>query len=173
MPLRIWRAGTGHLGAREPLELHAWIERQMLRVVLAISSAVTLVVPIFPGQYKPVAPVRILDTRDGTGGVVGKVGPNQVIAVRVAGQGPVPTMNSPTPPSAVVLNVTVTNPTADSYLTVYPNGQIRPNSSNLNFITGQTVPNLVIVPVTNGKIDFYNLQGTVDVIADLFGYYRS
>ena len=106
----------------------------------------------------------MLDTRT-NGGTLGAGG---VYSLPVAGVGSVPANAT-----AVVLNVTVTNPTADSYLTVYPDGQIRPNSSNLNFITGQTVPNLVIVPVTNGKIDFYNLQGTVDVIADLFGYYRS
>jgi hypothetical protein len=132
---------------------------------------VTLVVPIFPGQYKPVAPVRILDTRDGTGGVFGSVGPNQFIAVQVAGQGPVPLMTSPTPPSAVVLNVTVTNPTAGSYLTVYPTGVPRPTASNLNFVAGQTVPNLVEVAVgPDGKVNTYNAYGNVDVIFDVAGW---
>lgn len=44
--------------------------------------------------------------------------------------------------TAVVLNVTVTNPTTDSYLTVYPDGGPGvPTASNLNFVTGHTVAN--------------------------------
>jgi hypothetical protein len=74
--------------------------------------------------------------------------------------------------TAVVLNVTATNPTAGSYLTVYPGGQTRPTASNLNFVTAQTIPNLVIARVGAGnKLSFYNAAGSVDVIADLAGYY--
>ena len=47
--------------------------------------------------------------------------------------------------------------------------------SNLNFTAGQTVPNLVIVPVgADGKIRLYNgSPGTVQLIADIAGYYRA
>jgi hypothetical protein len=75
--------------------------------------------------------------------------------------------------SAVVLNVTVTNPTSASYLTVYPSGTTRPTVSNLNFTAGWTGGNSVTVPVgENGKIDIYNAGGTVDVIADILGVYQ-
>src|SRR5439155_269772 len=75
---------------------------------------------------------------------------------------------------AVTLNVTATNPTAGGYLTVFPHGQSRPTASNLNFTAGQTIPNLVTVPVgADGKVDFYNFLGTTDVVADVFGYYTS
>lgn len=43
------------------------------------------------------------------------------------------------------LNVTVTNPVAAGFLTVYPCASGRPVSSNLNYVAGQTVPNFVIV----------------------------
>jgi hypothetical protein len=57
---------------------------------------------------------------------------------------------------------------------VFPNSQPLPTVSNLNFSAGQTIPNLVVVPVINGKIDFYNgSAGTVQVIADLDGYYTT
>jgi hypothetical protein len=70
------------------------------------------------------------------------------------------------------MNVTATNPTAASFLTVYPTGEIRPSVSNLNFTTGQTIPNLVIARVGAGnQVTFYNAAGTVDVVADLAGYY--
>jgi hypothetical protein len=73
---------------------------------------------------------------------------------------------------AVTMNVTVTNPKAGGYLTVFPDATTAPIASNLNFSAGQTVPNLVTVPVTNGKVDFKNASGgTVDLVADLAGYY--
>ena len=38
--------------------------------------------------------------------------------------------------------------------------------------TGETIPNLVIVPVgADGKVDFYNVRGSVSLVADLAGYY--
>ncbi|NMM35075.1 MAG: hypothetical protein HHJ13_13965, partial [Phycicoccus sp.] len=74
--------------------------------------------------------------------------------------------------TAVALNVTATNPTAASYLTVYPAGATRPTASNLNFVKAQTIANLVIARVgTGNKVTFYNAAGTVDIIADLAGYY--
>ena len=39
----------------------------------------------------------------------------------------------------MVLNVTVTEPTAISFLTAFPTGQVRPLASNLNVVIGQTV----------------------------------
>jgi hypothetical protein len=75
--------------------------------------------------------------------------------------------------TAVALNVTATDPTAGGFLTVYPGGGTRPTASNLNFRAGQTIANMVLVPVGPGNtVRFYNLSGTVNVIADLTGYYR-
>ena len=114
------------------------------------------------GLYGPVTPTRVLDTRSGVGGVTHPVGPGaaSVIAVPVAQAGQ----------EAVVLNVTVTNPTAASYLTVWPDGTPQPVVSNLNFKAGQTVANRISVKVgTNGKVDVFNAAGSVSVIADLNG----
>jgi hypothetical protein len=76
--------------------------------------------------------------------------------------------------TAVALNVAVTNPTAASFLTVFPGGTTRPPvGSNLNFVAGQTIPNMVLVPLGAGNtVTLYNAAGTVDVIADLVGYYK-
>ncbi|XEC32843.1 N-acetylmuramoyl-L-alanine amidase [Streptomyces fradiae] len=56
-------------------------------------------------------------------------------------------------------------------MSVYPYGTTRTSASNLNFVAGQTVPNMVVVPVKDGKITFYNHSGSVDLIADMAGYY--
>ena len=74
--------------------------------------------------------------------------------------------------TAVVLNVTVTEPRAASYLTVYPTGVSRPTASNLNFGAGQSVPNLVIVKVGDfGKVTAFNCCGFTHIIFDVVGWY--
>lgn len=91
--------------------------------------------------------------------------------------GPAETVSLPLVPSgghatAALLNVTVTNPTATSYLTIWPTGSVRPTTSNINFDLGQTVPNLVVAPVgPNGAIDIYNFAGDADVIVDVLGWF--
>ena len=122
------------------------------------------------GLFNALSPIRLLDTRDGTGpaGVVRPLGGGGVLHLKVTDIGGVPLSGV----SAVVLNVTVTNPTLSSFLTVYPDQTGRPTASNLNFVAGQTVPNRVIVKVgANGVVDIYNLRGSVDVIADLNGWF--
>ncbi|NUS14887.1 MAG: hypothetical protein HOY69_26415 [Streptomyces sp.] len=122
------------------------------------------------GSYVPVTPKRLLDTRNGTGtgGVKAAVGPGGTVSLPVAGTAPVPA----TGVSAVVLNVTVTAPTTSSFLTVYPHGGSVPNASNLNYVKGLTVSNLVTVRVgTGGRVDFRNTYGSTQVIADIAGYY--
>ncbi|HUN36584.1 MAG TPA: fibronectin type III domain-containing protein, partial [Trebonia sp.] len=67
--------------------------------------------------YTPVSPVRVMDTRNGTGGVTGPVAAGKSVSLQVAGVDGVPSSGV----SAVVMNVTVTQPTATSgVLTVYP-----------------------------------------------------
>ena len=63
-----------------------------------------------------------------------------------------------------MLNVTVAAPTSHGYVTAYGDGTTRPTASNLNFIEGQTVPNLVIAPVgANGKVVAKVLSNTGSV----------
>ena len=76
--------------------------------------------------------------------------------------------------TAVVMNVTVDSPTAGSFLTAWPSGETRPGVSNLNFVPGQTVPNLVTVKVgANGRVNLFNSSGWAHVIADVVGYYTA
>jgi hypothetical protein len=119
------------------------------------------------GEYTPLSPARILDTRINLGHT-GAVGAAQVITVDVTGVGGVPNSGV----AAVVVNVTATNPTAGSFLTIYPTGVSRPTTSNLNFKAGQTIPNLVVAKVgTDGKVRVYNQAGKVHVIFDAVGWY--
>jgi hypothetical protein len=72
----------------------------------------------------------------------------------------------------VVLNVTVTNTTGSSYLTVWPTGFTQPNASNLNWVAGETIPNMVVVPVpADGRLSLYNSVGTADLVVDVLGWF--
>ena len=72
----------------------------------------------------------------------------------------------------MVVNVTVVDPAAAGYLTVYPAGTPRPGTSNVNFVRHNTVANLAIVRVgAGGGITIFNgSSGTAEVIADITGY---
>jgi hypothetical protein len=117
------------------------------------------------------APVRLLDTR-GSGTKVGKTdGTGTPYELTVAGVSGVPS----TGVAAVAMNVTVVDGEATDvggYVTVYPCGT-RPNSSNLNFVNGQTVPNAVVAPLSNtGKVCFY-VYGKAHLLADVSGYFTA
>jgi hypothetical protein len=76
--------------------------------------------------------------------------------------------------AAAVINLTVTDPRKSGHLTAYPDGTHAPNASDLNFSAGETVPNLVTVPLTNDIADIANASpGTVQMVADLEGYFSS
>jgi hypothetical protein len=121
-------------------------------------------------RFHPLPPARIVDTRSGTGGLGGPVAPAATIFPTVAGAGGVPSSGV----SAVVLNVTATQPSAETYLTVFPSGATRPLASNLNVLPGQTVPNLVVARVgPDGKVAIYNNAGTVSVVVDVVGWYSA
>jgi hypothetical protein len=116
------------------------------------------------------APARLLDTR-GSGNKVGKTdGSGVAYELTVAGASGLPAASSL---SNVALNVTVVDGEATDvggYVTVYPCGT-RPNSSNLNFVNGQTVPNAVIASVSNtGKVCFY-VYGKAHLLVDAAGYF--
>jgi hypothetical protein len=90
------------------------------------------------------------------------------MTLQVTGRGGVPA----TGVSAVVLNVTVTEPASGGWLAAWPAGEALPLVSNLNYVAGQTVPNIVVVKVgAGGKVNFYSSGGPVHVIADVAGWF--
>jgi hypothetical protein len=118
------------------------------------------------GEFVPGTPARILDTRLGSG----PLGPDSQLDLQVTGNGGVPA----TGVAAVVMNLTGTNTTAPGFLTAWPTGQPRQTTSNLNFVAGQSVPNLSVVPLgAGGQVSIYNFDGNTDVLADVVGYYTA
>jgi PKD domain len=90
--------------------------------------------------------------------------------------------------SSMVFNATVTAPTGNGYLSLYPYDPntpgALPSTSNLNYLTGQTVPNLAIVPIgtvpdTSFDPPAYEIgiylggHGSAEVLLDLFGFFSA
>lgn len=124
----------------------------------------------------PITPCRLFDTRpapDTVGLRSAPLGPGDTHEQPVIGNNGNCTA-VPADAVAISLNVTAVNGTADSFLTVYPADTAeRPLTSNLNWRSGAPpTPNKVDVKLSaDGKLRFYNQAGTVDVIADVLGYY--
>ena len=119
------------------------------------------------GRLQTSTPQRILDTREGLGAAQTKLPAGGQLDVQVTGRGPVPAEGV----SAVVLNVTADQASADGYITVWPTGTAMPTVSNLNLITGETRANLVVVPVGDGgKVSLFTMGGA-DLIADVAGWF--
>ena len=124
------------------------------------------------GEYVPLAPQRITDTRPNSGypNAGDTLGPGSTLDIQVAGQGGIPSAGV----AAAVLNVTVTSTSATSFLAVYPGSETEPGTSSLNWAAGGTVANRVVVPVdSSGQITVFNAFGTVNVVIDSSGYFTA
>ncbi|MCB0996818.1 MAG: hypothetical protein KDB21_17110 [Acidimicrobiales bacterium] len=130
--------------------------------------AKTAIVAPISGGYTPMNPRRIIDTRNGIGYTGGKIGPDRILTVQIGGN-----VGIPTNARAAVLNVTVTEPVANGYLTVYPCDSPVLGASSLNYSAGETIPNLVVTRTSvnnNGQVCIYSKSDT-HVVVDINGYY--
>lgn len=119
------------------------------------------------GNYTPLEPFRVLDTRLTSQ----RIGQEAVLEVQVTGVSGPGGRQVPPGAAAVVLNVTAVAPSSASYLTVYPAGAQRPLASNLNFVAGQNIANLVSVKLSQaGRVAAYNASGSVDAVFDVQGW---
>ena len=101
--------------------------------------------------YNAVDPFRLVDTRPQRWAAV------KELRVPVRGVGTIPAGTGVT---GAILNLTVTEPGAGGFLTVYPgpcNPANRPLSSNLNYVKDQTVANLVVAALgADGSVCIYS-----------------
>ena len=130
----------------------------------------------FPSSdsFTSFTPARILDTRAGQSTVDGRyvaIGPltaGQVLKLPVLGRAGVPASGV----GAVSLNVTAVTPSNEGHVSIFPTGFAQPPTSNLNFRSGQVVPNAVIAKVGNdGTISIFNSSGNTHLVVDINGWY--
>jgi uncharacterized protein (DUF1501 family) len=120
-------------------------------------------------RFVPITPVRLVDTRDGTGGALNRaLNPGESFRVPITGQPGIPASGV----TAVVANVTAVGSSVPNYFSVFPGGTANPGTSNLNAGPGRPVPNLVVMGVgADGTIEVFNSHGFSHCLVDAFGYF--
>lgn len=116
-------------------------------------------------QFEPISPTRVYDSRNGG---TQPLGPGNSRNIRVRGG----STGIPSGAGGVALNVTAVDATQPGFLSVYPAGSTRPQTSSLNFAAGETVPGMVIAPVgSDNSVTLYNNAGSAHVVVDVIGYF--
>ena len=129
--------------------------------------------PAAGSAYDFITPVRLMDTRKGTGAPKAKLAAKQTDVLPIDGATSLPASGI----TAVTVNITATNTVSTGYLLAYPDKAALPISSTLNWNGSTTKAATAIVQVgTDGAIDVYNGgAGTAatDVIVDVTGYFTN
>lgn len=125
--------------------------------------------------FVSITPCRLVDTRPApttVGTRATPLSPAETATFTVHGTNG--NCNIPAGALAIDANVTITAPTSDGFLTMFPADAPLPNASNLNWTAGQApTPNAVTVDLSaDGKVKVFNERGTVNVIIDIVGYYE-
>ena len=123
--------------------------------------------PLFPdvdgdAGFLAVDPVRLLDTRE----------PGAASARLQAGSVTVLDLNTvgvPQGTTAVVLNLTADQPSANGWIRAFPCSRPEPDTSNVNPVVGQARTNSAVVPIGDGRLCFRTLTD-VDLVVDLNGW---
>ncbi|HYC88272.1 MAG TPA: hypothetical protein VEO54_03605 [Thermoanaerobaculia bacterium] len=147
------------------------MRKALLLTVFTAVFASTALAQSGPYQYYPLTPCRVVDTRSANstnGGPIFGTATTRNFQMRGF-------CGVPTSAKAVSLNVTVTQATAGSYLTLWPSGLTQPVVSMLNFeASDPALANGVIVGISSNTQDLsvYNSFGNVHVIIDVTGYFQ-
>lgn len=158
--LTIANAATMKLGVNDEISLfNSWGSTHVVVDVAGWYDAEQLT---SGGGFVAMPPVRALDTRD-TATPLPTAG---VVELPIAG-----TLGVPADATGVALSLTAVDPTGAGFLTAWPTGEVRPLASNVNFATGDTIANEVLVKLgTDGKVSIYNNWGATHVVVDVVGW---
>lgn len=112
-----------------------------------------------PAEYRPIAPVRVLDTREVEGGRLAAGGQVQL------------DLSSRVPPgtSAVAVNLTAVDPSTAGFLTAHPCLPVPPTVSSANFAARSTRGALAVLPVTADRRLCVLSSSAADLVVDLQG----
>ena len=118
------------------------------------------------GLFRPVAPIRLLDTRLPNAIHFGPLASGEQVDVNIAALA-----GLPSDATAAALKVTVTESTASGFWTVFPTGSTLPKASNINvFGAGSTIANQVLARLASGHTTVFSQTGG-QLIIDLVGWF--
>ena len=160
-----WHAGEDGVIARP-----GWFLDDVTIADVGVTAACTSAPPP-PLDFYTLPPCRLVDTRGPNGPLAGPaLQPGVPRAFPLLGSCGVPLTAK-----AVSVNVTVFQPAAPGYLTVYPDGPITPATSTLNFAIGQTRANNAVLLLGDGTGAIRARAVTnsaVHFILDVNGYFQ-
>ncbi len=169
----------GSIGVGSAVTLHRWPQHVVVGRIAGdlVGTVLPLIRPISYTFDVPTStalvPGRLVDTRAGAATVDGLLAgggsraAGSVLEVQVGGRSGVAPGAE-----AVALNVTVADPVGAGFVTVFPCGSARPLASNLNYLSGVVVPNMVISKVgVGGKVCMF-VSASTHLIVDVGGYSR-
>jgi hypothetical protein len=139
--------------------------------IVMADGAATLLTTIPAADFYTLTPCRVFDTRQPggpTGGAPLACGADYDFTITGGACG------VPASAKAVSLNVTVTDPTAQGNLRLFPSGAPAPAVSALNYVVGVTRANNAVAPLSaSGKMGVRCApSGTTQVIVDVNGYFE-
>lgn len=126
-------------------------------------------------SFVPVAPCRIVDTREAGGAFAS--GASRALFVggtqRFVGQGGTADgCGVPLSAKAVALSITTTGATGAGRLIAWADGAAQPNSTALSYLSAGNMTGNPIVPLSAaGKMRLANVKASTHVVIDVAGYY--
>lgn len=141
----------------------------LLAASLSIVGTTDRASAVAPGGYTGVNPVRVIDTRiSGQGPCLAPGTIRSVVVVGIAGSG------IPSDAAGVAMNVTAAGSSLPGFLTAWPRGGVRPETSLLNYAANDVTPNNSVMSVgAGGAIDFFANQGCPSLVVDVVGWFAS
>lgn len=138
-----------------------------------VSDAVTVT---YTGQYVPVDPERVLDSRNGQGGLYsdGGVAPAGMLAPNTTYHFYYANTDMPLNAAAYAFNVTAIHPTGAGYLRLSSScdsDNATPTTSLINYQAGKDIANFVIISSGCGNLRIYSSNSSAAVAIDMVGYY--
>ncbi len=129
-----------------------------------VEAPIPTTAPALPdalGMFALPAPVRLLDTRR----LASVVKSHGVVAIPVAGRSGIPGEAV-----GVVVTVTAVDSCSETYLTAFPCGTIRPDTSIVNAPAGSTVANSAVIGLGTGGALCVYADAATDVLVDASGW---
>lgn len=166
-----WKAGRGYLGAVDldgsspPTTSSTTPSIPTTPSTVPTTTSTTQPPAETVPDFTAIPPTRVLDTRwaESPQPIVAGVDRTVPLA-HVVPEGAV----------AAAVNVTVTNPTAHAFASVYPAGATWPGTSVVNYLPGQTIANSVVVKLgTDRSLKVHVGAGTAEVVIDVQGWYSA
>ena len=130
----------------------------------------------YTGDYVPVNPLRVLDSRTGQGGLysdgggatAGLLAPNTTYYFYYGNT------DLPRSAAAYAFNVTAIHPSGSGYLRLSSacyNQQAPPTTSLINYQAGKDIANFVVISVGCGNLQIMSSNSSAGVAIDMVGYY--